>query len=408
MPGRDRCSFRSLLPRVPFGMSHRLASRLRAARGVGRSAGGVLAVVLAAPALAAQALPIQSVLGATAVSGCSATTGSTPVPPLSASTATLRDLVEKGQDASLQGDHAAALQAYKLAAAIAPSDPRITYYLGREHEALRDARAAVTAYCHYLALAPSAADADEVRGRVVRLTPVQEISRLDDAQALFRSGVVLLEHGAFRAADSLMTATTALVPEAPAALYNRALARGAAGDRAGAEADFRRYVALTPGGDDHAAIGTALDALPRRVYSPGSALASGLLLPGLGQFRTRRPLQGVAVVGALAGALVLALQWEQEYQLVARRDAQGRPIVDSVYATVHPTAAVGYTTAAAIWLGAAFESMWYARRTRERSAALIARNAEGRPRLVARPFVRARRVGSAVGGAGIEVGLDWR
>jgi tetratricopeptide (TPR) repeat protein len=398
MPGRDRC----LLIRS----SYHAVARTIGARVPWHVAW--LAVVLAARPISAQSLPIQSVLGVSTVSGCSATPGSAPAAPLPASTATLRDLVERGQDAALQGDHAAALEAYKLAAAIAPSDPKIVYYLGREHEALRDARAAVTSYCHYLALAPSAADADEVRGRVVRLTPVQEISRLDDAQALFRSGVVLLEHGEFRAADSLMTATTALVPEAPAALYNRALARGARGDRSRAEADFRRYIALTPGGSDHAAIATALEALPRRVHDPGNAFTVGLLFPGLGQFRTRRPLQGAAVLGAIGGALVLALQWDQEYQLVARRDAQGRPFADSVYATVHPTAVVGYSAAAAIWIGAALESMWYARRTRARSAALIARDPEGSARLVVRPFVRPRRVGSAAGGSGIEVGLSWR
>jgi len=188
----------------------------------------------------------------------------------------------------------------------------------------------VQAYCRFLALAPTASDVDDERGRVVRRTPADDIARLDRAQVLFRSGVVLLQRGAYDAADSIFVGATQLVPNAPAALYNRGLARAARGTRNVAVADFRRYIALTPGGSDHAASEMAIGALPRRVYDPANALAMGLLVPGLGQLRTGRPLLGIASLGAMSGTITFALEWSREYQLVARRDPQGNAFVDSV------------------------------------------------------------------------------
>ena len=352
-----------------------------------------------AATLGAQSLPVQSVLGTAAVSGCSATPALAPVNGQALPAEVLKTLVERAQDASLQGDHVAARDAYESAAASAPSDGRIAYYLGREYEALRDASKAVQSYCRFLALSPTATDVDDVRGRVVRLTSADDIARLDRAQVLFRSGVVLLQRGAYDAADSIFVGATLLVPNAPAALYNRGLARAARGARSAAVADFRRYIALTPGGRDHAAIEIAIGALPRRVYDPANALVMGLLLPGLGQFRTGRPLLGIASLGAMSGAITLALEWSQEYQLVARRDPQGKAFVDSVYATVHPSAIAGYSAAAAIWLLSAVEARLYARRTRARSAAIISRGSDGGVRLVARPLSRSR--------TGVGLALRW-
>ncbi len=368
---------------------------------IGIVRGFLIAPCIAVVPLAAQSLPIQSELGAATVSGCS----TTPLTTLrltapAATSEALRDLIGRAQDAALQGDHVAARDAYAHAAAVAPAEPRIAYYLGREQEALGDPKLAVQSYCRYLSLGSTVPDADEVRGRVARLTPVEDIAREDKARVLFGSAVVLLERGEFTAADSLLSLTTSLLPNAPEALYNRGVARAARGWRDSATADFRRYIALTPGAGDHTAIENALGALPRHVYDPERTFATGMLFPGLGQFRTRRPLRALVALGAMGGAMVLALQWSQEYQLVARRDARGTPSVDSVYATVHPTAAVGYSTAAAVWIAAALESMWYARQTRARSAAIVSRRDGGAARLVMRPLSNAR--------TGVGLGVSWR
>lgn len=347
----------------------------------------------------AQSLPIQSTIGVTPVSGCVSAPERAPVSGAQSNAEQLRALINRAQEASLVGDHVDARDAYLGALSIAPLEPRLTYYLGREYEALSDGASAVRSYCRYLSLSPTSSDADEVRGRIARLTPASEIEKQRATLALFQSAVTVLTRSDFVAADSLFTEVARMDPS-PAVYYNRGLARAARGERDSAVADFRRYVAATPLGVDHVSITRALNALPRHVYSPGNALASGLIFPGVGQVRTRRPLLALAALGAFGGAMTLALQWTQEYQLVARRDAQGRPFADSALVTVHPTAAVGYTVAAATWLGAALEAYFYARRTHSASAAVIERGPSGAPRLMVQPLVGGR---TAVG---LEVG--WR
>lgn len=50
------------------------------------------------------------------------------------------------------------------------TDKTVAYHLGRTSEALGDHAEAVSAYCHYLALAPAAPDTADVRQRVSRLS----------------------------------------------------------------------------------------------------------------------------------------------------------------------------------------------------------------------------------------------
>ncbi|MFN8573970.1 MAG: tetratricopeptide repeat protein [Gemmatimonadaceae bacterium] len=350
----------------------------------------VLAAICVFPsALNAQSLPINTSIGPAPVSGCTTVSERVAVNSARSNAEELRTFINRAQEASLVGDHVVARDSYRSAVAIAPLEPRLTYYLGREYEALNDGSAAVQTYCRYLALAPTSADADEVRGRIARLTPASEIEKQGAVLSLFQSAVILLARGDFVAADSLLTEVARINPS-PAVYYDRGLARAARGARDSAMADFKRYMAATPSGADHAAINRALAALPRHVYSPGRSLRNGLIFPGVGQVATRRPLLGLVALGALGGALTLALQWTQEYQLVAQRDGQGRLSADSVLVTVHPTAALGYSLAAATWLGAALESYAYARRTHSASAGIIERSATGVPRFIVQPLLGAR------------------
>ncbi len=76
---------------------------------------------------------------------------------------------DRAQAASIQGDNAAATDLYQKAAELDPSNPRIAYALGREYEVTRDARA-TREYCHFLALAPTAPEAADVRQRIGALS----------------------------------------------------------------------------------------------------------------------------------------------------------------------------------------------------------------------------------------------
>ena len=77
------------------------------------------------------------------------------------------------------------------------------------------------------------------------------------------------------------------------AYYDRALARLGRGATQLASVDLEQYLRLKPEADDRAAVVTRIAALQRRTLSPATALSVGLVLPGGGQYYTRRPVRGV-------------------------------------------------------------------------------------------------------------------
>ncbi|MFN8580232.1 MAG: hypothetical protein U0163_04545 [Gemmatimonadaceae bacterium] len=109
---------------------------------------GVASPILLRP----QALPIRTSLGDGAVSGCTNIVDPQTPPVIAGSAEELRSLISRAQEASLVGDHAVARDAYRQALLLSPREPRLAYYLGREHEALAEALPAIRAYCRYLAL----------------------------------------------------------------------------------------------------------------------------------------------------------------------------------------------------------------------------------------------------------------
>lgn len=347
---------------------------------IGRVIGRLLVVAATVGAcsasLAAQQpvrLPVKTGLAASGVSGCA----TFPPPAQVRATSPTADaesrlLIDQAQDAALQGNHEVARDAFAKAATLVPGNARVAYYLGRELESLDDNSAAVREYCRYLALSPNAPDGDEVRGRIVRLTPATELARVDEARANFRSGVALLQRRQYLAADSAFAAVARQVPAAPEPYYNRALSSAARGDRSEAMQHFERYLELSPQAPDLVQVRGSMSRLPDRVYGPGQALGSGLLFPGMGQMSTGRPVLGVLALGAVAGAVVMALTSKDEVVTERFTDPFGNAYTDSLTRTTRPLAIAGLATAGAIWLGAAWESAMYARRTRARAESIIA------------------------------------
>lgn len=329
-------------------------------------------LALASPATAQQLAPKPSLVTA-GPTACASFPFSAAAPASSAPAddPELRRLVDEGQEAAAQGEHAAARDAFARAAELAPGNARVAYYLGREHEAVRDRPAAVREYCRYLALAPNAPDADEVRGRIARIVPASELSRVDAARAGFRSGVTLLERRQFRAADSVFGAIAGELPYAPEVFYNRGLARAAHGHRGGAVQDLEKYLTLAPTAGDRAAVLAAMTRLQERAYSPAQAFNSGIILPGMGQMTTGRPAIGVVVLGAVAGAVVAAFVSDDTRDSVRHVDPNGQPYWSPVTRTEHPYRAAGLGVAAGLWLGAAFEARSYAGRSQARIADIL-------------------------------------
>jgi tetratricopeptide (TPR) repeat protein len=332
----------------------------------------------------AQRLAPKRALVATAPTGCAAF----PAPVLPTAPSPLgedpeaRRLIDAGLEAALQGEHAEARNAFTEASRKSPNNARLAYYLGREHEELRDATAAVREYCRYLLLAPNAPDRDEVLGRVVRLVPASELARVDEARANFRSGVALLERRQFTAADSVFGTIAQQLPTAPEVFFNRGLARAARGERRAALTEFEKYLELAPSAADRSDVRSAMSQLQDRVYGGGQALLSGLVVPGMGQMSTGRPVFGVLVLGAVAGAAIFGLMQEETIEVATFTDPFGNPYIDSLPKTVRPNLVPAAIGAGVVWLGAAWEASRYANRTRARAEAIIALGESGRGILV--------------------------
>jgi tetratricopeptide (TPR) repeat protein len=336
-----------------------------------RSSVVLTGLLLAVTAEGSAQLAPKRTLAATAPQGCAALVR--PLPPAGAvsdDTTTLR-LISNGQEASLQGEHATARDAFADAAKRSPSNADLAYYLGRAHEQLSATTDAVKEYCRYLQLKPNARDADEVQGRIVRLTPQSQLAQVNEARANFSSGVALLERRQYIAADSMFGSILTQLPNTPELYYNRALSRAARGERALAIEDFQKYFDLAGNPPDRTAINSAMARMQDRVFGTSQALGSGLVLPGLGQMSTGRPFLGVAVLGAVAGAIVWGMTEKQGFEVTTFQDPFGNPYVDSLPTTTKPYLAVAAGTAGLLWLGSAYEAMTYASRTRARAESII-------------------------------------
>lgn len=345
----------------------------------------------------AQQLAPKRTLVATTPQGCAAVVApmTPPSGPVNDDSETRR-LISAGQEASLQGDHATARDAFAQAAKRSPQNAVLAYYLGREHEYLSAPNDAVKEYCRYLLLSPSARDADEVQGRIVRLSPRSQLAQVDEARANFSSGLALLERRQYVAADSIFGSISKQLPNAPEPYFNRALSRAARGERTLAMQDFQKYVDLAGNPADRAAINAAVARLQDRVFGTGQALGSGLLLPGMGQMSTGRPFLGVAVLGVVAGAIVWGMTEKQGFEVKTFQDPFGNPYIDSLARTTRPNLPIAATAAGVLWAGAAYEAMSYARSSRARAESIIRLTVAGSEDANIYVAVDRRRVGAGL------------
>ena len=325
-----------------------------------------------ADAAGAQALAPKRTLAATAPQGCAAILPAANSPSSNTGDdAETRRLIGAGQEASLQGEHEAARDAFVQASKRSPNNAQLAYYLGREYETLNANNDAVKEYCRYLRLSSNARDADEVQGRIVRLTPRSQLAQVDEARANVSSAVALLERRQYVAADSMLGSILTKLPNSPEPYYNRGLARAARGERTLAVQDFQKYIDLAGNPSDRNAINAAVARIQDRVFSTSSALSSGLAIPGLGQMSTGRPLYGVGVLGAVAGVLIWGMAEKQGFEVATFEDPFGNPYIDSLPKTTRPNLAIAALTAGTLWIGSAYEAMTYARRSRARAESII-------------------------------------
>ena len=275
-----------------------------------------------------------------------------------------------GHEAAIVGDHRQARDVFLDAARLSPGDERIAYQLARAYEELNERPAAIREYCRFLALAPQASDAADVRARIVALSasPAGTTSVADQAAAVFRTGVGHLDQRRWREASDAFGRVIQMYPRAAEAYYNRGLALTGLDARDAAVRDFEQYLALRPAAEDQALVRQRIGALRAPTWNANTALVGGLVLPGFGQAYTSRPWIGLGVAAVAGTALYSAFitKDEQEIRDYSVEIPGFPPIVniDTVPVTTQPYYAAGLTVFAVATIGAAFEAARYARRSR--------------------------------------------
>ena len=274
-----------------------------------------------------------------------------------------------GHEAAIVGDHRQARDVFADAARLSPGDERIAYQLARAYEELGERPNAVREYCRFLALAPQAADAPDVRTRITALAAAAgPAGPADQASVAFRVGVGHIDQRRWREAADAFGRTIAALPRAAEAYYDRAVAHTALQDRNAAIRDYEQYLALRPSAEDAAQVRAQIEALRKPTWSTTTALVGGLVLPGFGQVYTSRPWIGLGVAAVAGTSLALALSSKEEPEI---RDYSVTipgfpPIVnvDTVMVTKQPYYAAGIATFTTLTIAAAFEAARYARRSR--------------------------------------------
>jgi tetratricopeptide (TPR) repeat protein len=218
-----------------------------------------------------------------------------------------RDLVQRGQQAAILGDGAAALRDLREASTLDPTDADLAYQLARMYESAQDAANATKEYCRFLALAPTAPEAGEAVEKVRVLASATGGAAISPGTAIFRIGVLAYERGELAFADTAFTNAITADSTWADAYYNRGRVRLERGDRDRARADFMQYVRLRPQASDRAVVDAQIDALGRPAFSSLRAFSLGVVVPGAGHFYTRRPMRGVLTMLAVSGAVGVAL-----------------------------------------------------------------------------------------------------
>ena len=276
-------------------------------------------------------------------------------------------MAQRAQQAAILGDRTAARDQLRHASVLDPTNHDLAYQLARAQEAVGANDAAVVEYCRFIALAPSAPEAAEVRERIAALTRPSDTAVSEKVMAPFRAGVTAYEAGRYAQAEVAFSSALALQPDWADAYYDRALANAARGRRDLAIVDLQRYLRLRPEAEDRAAVIARINSLRGGPLSPTAALGLGLVIPGAGQMYTGRKVMGVITLAAAGGALAYALKSDpvtKEF-VVNPTDPFGNPLppfVDTRTETGRPHLVPGLAAFGVIAGATAIEAFVHARR----------------------------------------------
>lgn len=269
---------------------------------------GILCLVAAG--VTAQELPLRRALPSAPADPCTvATAGISGTAQASADQAAEADRrVADANQAAILGDPQRALTLLTEAVALDATSPLLRYRLGRAMEEVGEEDGAVAEFCRYLALAPDGPEAVEVRGRLDGTSPFARMAAALEAHAAFAAGIEAYDRGEYDTSALHFSRALVLDADWDAAHYNRGVAYVRAGRFSAGSADLGWYLELNPTAEDRAAVEAQIQTLQLApVYSPSTALLSGILIPGMGHFYSGRPGVGVLVLAVAGGSAAAGL-----------------------------------------------------------------------------------------------------
>lgn len=230
--------------------------------------------------------------------------------PTAANQLQATELTRKAYDAEMQGDVQGARALLRRAAQLDGTNKSAAYHLGLTSETMGDRVAAVAAYCRYLALSPTAAEAAEARQRVTKLSePVTRVATGSVADSVPAAAPAPAPTATARRA----TRRQASVP--PRAVASATTKRAARAGSANGDRDAERatpsVVNDSPTSGEAATTRTEVDRPADGTAAGGDVVAASSPTPTVDQRATvpsterRGPsrVQG-AGIGAAAGAII--------------------------------------------------------------------------------------------------------
>jgi tetratricopeptide (TPR) repeat protein len=288
-----------------------------------------------------------------------------PATPTDAQRRRARDLANNGRQAAILGDSAAAFAQMREASQLNPTDADLAYQLARAYETAGSTANAAKEYCRFLAIAPNAPEAGEARARVAVLAPPTTVSGPTVASTLFDAAVAAYDRKQLAEAEAKFGSAITAEPTWADSYYDRALVRLAQGDPRRAQSDLEEYLRLKPQASDRAQVVARIETLRQRPISPGQALGLGLIVPGGGQFYTRRPIRGALFLAGAAAAIGFAVQTQSSTKTVEETatDPFGNPykFTTTHRVTDRPNLIPGIAAASALIAGSAFEAFVFAK-----------------------------------------------
>lgn len=176
-----------------------------------------------------------------------------------------------------------------------PTNPNAAFNLGVVFERLGEDVRAVEEFCRYLALAPDAEDAGEVRARAASLVESgPDVS--EEALSHFRVAYGFAQQGDFKLA---LKSSHRAIDEAPNwadAYFNRALAYDGLQKPRRARRDFERYLEMNPNAPDAMLVRDKINALKmRKEFSLAKTVWRVVGVPG------------IILTGALGAVLIVSV-----------------------------------------------------------------------------------------------------